>query len=449
MELRQYQQDIVKRLRQAYREGYKAPCVVLPCRSGKSCIAADISRRSTAKGNRVLFIVHRKEICEQITDIFTAWGVDMTRCDVMMVQTASKRLDTMPDYNFIITDENHHAPCSTYTKIYEHYPNALRLGLTATPERLDGKGLIDTNDLIVEGVSVQWLLDHKYLSPYEFYAPAVLVDAERLHTKRGDYDQNDVIEQLDKPHIYGEVVAKYKQFANGKKAIAFCSSIQHSLTVRDSFRAVGIPAEHVDGKTPKAEREQIMADFRSGKIKILCNYEIVSEGVDVPDCECCILLRPTQSLTLYVQSSMRCLNYLPGKTAIILDMVGNFERHGLPNTPHEWSLTGHEKKTRTKAAPEVRARQCNNCFKVYEGTSRICPYCGFDNGKTKAQIQADKKAELERITEIQKKQEKQELRQAGQSLAGLIAYGKAHGYKSGWAYTRWNVLNKYRSKYDK
>ena len=445
LKLRPYQQDIKTRVREAYRT-YNAPCVILPCRAGKSCIAASIAHDATHKGNRVLFLVHRRELCEQITETFIAWDVDMELCDVLMVQTAARRLDKLPEYDFIITDENHHAPCNTYKKIYERYPNAKRLGLTATPWRLNGQGLIDTNDTLIEGVSVQWLLDNRYLSPYEYYAPAAFVDAERLRVRNGDFDTDSVMEQLNKPKIYGEVVSKYRQYADGKKAIAFCASIQHSKSVCAAFNAAGIAAEHIDGTTPKDERKRIMDDFRSGAIKILCNYEIVSEGVDVPDCECCLLLRPTQSLTLYVQSSMRCLNYVEGKTAIILDMVGNFERHGLPNTPREWTLNGREKRTRN-AAPTIQARQCANCFKVYKGTSRVCPYCGHDNGKTRAEIKADEEAELERITELKRKQEKAELKDAGQSLEALKAYGRKKGYKPGWAYQRWQILQKYRNRY--
>ena len=441
MQLRPYQDDVVNRARDCYRQGYHAPCVVLPCRSGKSCIAADIARKATHKGNRVLFIVHRIELCNQITKTFTKWGVDMSLCDVMMVETACNRLDELPNYDFIITDENHHAPCETYMKIYEHYPKALRLGLTATPWRLDGKGLVDTNDIIIEGVSVQWLLDNKYLSPYIYYAPAVLVESEKLHTRAGDYKQNEVIEQLDKPHIYGDVIQKYKEYADGKKAIAYCASIEHSKAVRDAFRAVGIPAEHVDGTTPKDERERIMDAFRDGSCQVLCNYEIIAEGLDVPDCECCILLRPTQSLTLHIQSSMRCLNYMEGKTAVILDMVGNFERHGLPNTPHEWSLEGTEKTTSAKDKPEVVARQCGNCYQVYAGISPICPYCGFNNGKTKKQIEMDRKAELAEIEAVSLAEKKSKRMEVGQcrTKAELERIAKERGYKPGWVWQQMKI----------
>lgn len=127
MPLRPYQSDLVEQLRAAWREGYKAPCIVLPCGGGKSCILAEIARRTTFNGRRVLFLVHRRELVEQIVRTFVRWGVDMRFCDVMMVQTACRR--KLPKPGLIMTDENHHSLASSYRKIYDQFPDVLRSAL--------------------------------------------------------------------------------------------------------------------------------------------------------------------------------------------------------------------------------------------------------------------------------------------------------------------------------
>ena len=200
----------------------------------------------------------------------------------------------------------HHGLSNTYLKIYNH--------LTS------GEGLGDVSDDIIEGVSTKWLIDNHYLAPYEYYS-SVLIDCNKLKIKKGEYDQNSILEEIDKIQIYGSVIEGYKRFCNNKKAICFCASIKHSEKVADAFNKIGIKAAHLDGKTSKEERKTIMDKFRSGAITILCNYEIISEGLSVDDCEACLLLRPTKSLILFIQSSMRCMRYQKGKTAIILDFV--------------------------------------------------------------------------------------------------------------------------------
>lgn len=214
----------------------------------------------------------------------------------------------------------HHGLSNTYIKIYDYFPNAKKLFLSATPKRTSGEGLGDISDDIIEGVPTKWLIENKYLAPYEYYS-SVLIDCDKLKIKRGEYDQDSILEEIDKTQIYGSVIDGYKRFCNNKKAIAFCSSIEHSKKVAEKFNEIGIRAEHLDGKTPKEKRKAIMDRFRNGETTILCNYEIISEGLSVDDCEACLLLRPTQSLILFIQSSMRCMRYKEGKTAIILDFV--------------------------------------------------------------------------------------------------------------------------------
>lgn len=438
-DLRPYQTQAMNDLRRAYAAGYCSPVLVANCGWGKSCCAAEIAKLSTAKNNRVLVIAHRVELIEQLQETFDWWGVPRDRCDIMMVQSATRRLDRMPEYDFIITDEAHHSTCNTYTRIFQRYPNAKRLLLTATPRRTSGEGLRDVADCIVQSVSVDWLIEHQYLAPYEYYAPAVMVDADKLHTVRGDYDQAETVAQLDKPKIYGDVIRHYRKYADGKQAIVFASSISHSERVCDAFNRDGISSCHIDGKTHRDDRKRIMDMFRSGEIKVLCNYEIISEGLSVDGCECCILLRPTQSLILFLQSSQRCMRYAPGKTAVILDMVGNYQRHGLPSDSHEWSLDGTVKQGRAKEQNTVRARTCEKCFRTYAGAGRICPYCQNDNGKTREELEADERAELERVQADERRDRRREVGRA-RTREELERIARERGYKPGWVWQRLRII---------
>ena len=212
MPLRAYQIELLDKTRQAYVEGYHAPCIVSPCGSGKSVMMAEMARSATAKGNRVLFLVHRQELCEQIFKTFVSWGVNMQLCQIGMVQTVSKRLQKTPKPNLIITDENHHALAGSYKKIYEYWPDVQRVGVTATPIRLNGGGLGDVNDTLIIGPSVKELIAWGNLSPFRYYAPKV-IDTSKLRIKNGDYVQADIEEAFNKNAIYGDVIGHCRLFA--------------------------------------------------------------------------------------------------------------------------------------------------------------------------------------------------------------------------------------------
>lgn len=254
--LRPYQNDIVNRVRNSYLHGYKAPCVVLPCGGGKSVIVAEIAKLTTAKHNHVLFLVHRKELVDQIQNTFDFWGVDMNNVDIMMVQTASRRVNKLTSPALIITDENHHSKAATYRKIYDAFPNAHRLGVTATPVRLDGSGLGDVNDILVEGVSAKWLIEHHYLAPYDYYAPSI-ADLTGIKIQHGDYETKSVEKALLRTAVFGDAIKHYRQLADGKQAICYCVSVNHSHAMAEEFKANGISAEHIDGTTPKEHRDLI------------------------------------------------------------------------------------------------------------------------------------------------------------------------------------------------
>lgn len=436
MQLRPYQNDLVEQVREAWREGHKAPCIVLGCGGGKSCIVAEIARRTTWNGKRVLFLVHRRELVDQIFRTFVRWGVLMDLCEIGMVQTFTRRLNKLQKPALIITDENHHSLAQSYKRIYEHFSDVPRVGVTATPVRLNGDGLGDVNDKLIIGVSTKWLIENHCLAPYDYYAPDI-ADLTELHTKMGEYVTSDIEKAMIKKAVFGDVIRYYKQLADGKKAVCYCSSIKHSEKTAEAFRQSGISAAHIDGSTPKQERDKIIADFRNGSVTILCNVDLISEGFDVPDCECAILLRPTHSLTLYIQQSMRCMRYKPNKRAVIIDHVGNYARHGMPDDDREWTL---EKKKRNKIQQEkeqaAKVLQCPECFFTFspelsDGGRKICPHCGYMFPNKARTIEVEEETKLIKVVGFK-------LDYSGpeqcQSYAELVEYAKQHGYKRGWAF---------------
>jgi superfamily II DNA or RNA helicase len=412
-------------------EGYRHPCIVLPCGGGKSVIVADMAKNATIKGNRVLFLVHRKELCDQIESTFRSYGVNMKLCKISMVQTASRRLKKIREPQLIITDESHHCLANSYKRVYEYFPNAKCVGVTATPTRLNGGGLGDINDKLIIGVTAKWLIENNFLAAYDYYAPSV-ADLTGLHVRMGDYAVKDIDEKLIKKSIFGDVINYYKQLADGKKAICYCASVNHSNQMAENFNQAGIPAAHIDGSTPKLERNLIIKRFREGIIKILCNVDLISEGFDVPDCECAILLRPTKSLTLYIQQSMRCMRYKLGKKAVIIDHVGNYLRFGLPDQDREWKLDAPKrgKGKKTEASTTVNVRQCPKCYYTHE-PGPVCPSCGYAypiKDRTPEEIH---EAHLEKIQGFVLDLTTPE---DCHSYEELLAFAANKGYKPGWAF---------------
>ena len=435
MPLREYQETLVKKVHDSFRNGVKSACIVLPCGGGKSVIMAEIARLTTAKNNHVLFLVHRIELCEQIERTFKAWGVDMNLVSIMMVQTACRRLKQIPCPNLIITDESHHSKSDSYRKIYDFFPKAYRLGLTATPIRLDGSGLGDIYEVLIEEVSAKWLIENSYLSPYTYYAPTVS-DLSGIKIQHGEFEVKSAEKVLFNRTVFGNVISHYRKLADGKQAICYCISVRHSKAMAEEFRNNGILAEHIDGTTPKAERLYITENFRKGNIKIMCNVDIISEGYDVPDCSCVILLRPTKSLTLFIQQSMRSMRYKPDKSAIIIDHVGNYSRFGMPDADRQWSLQSKPKKTRLKkdSLPEIKVLQCPECFYTFQPDDDVktCPECGYTFPKKERTLDFMDGAELKNVTGFTLNYD--DSPNQCKNINDLKKYAKKHGYKSGWCW---------------
>lgn len=375
-----------------------------------------------------MFLVHRRELCEQITDTFTNWGVDMELCTVGMVQTITRRLDRIDAPKLIITDENHHCLATSYKRIYAAFPGAYGVGVTATPIRLNGGGLGDVNDKLIIGPSVRELIFRNCLSDFDYYAPQVADLSDLKRKSSGDYDMTQAAELLMDKAIYGDILKHYRKLANGVKAVCYCATIEHSKEMAHRFREAGIQAAHIDGDTPKELRAAIVQYFRNGKIQILCNVDLISEGFDVPDCGCCILLRPTKSLTLFIQQSMRSMRYVPGKRAVIIDHVGNVHRFGLPDQDRTWSLDPKPDKSKEN---KIHVRQCPECFFTHN-TAPVCPNCGHIYEKSKEEILEEKKEQ--ELVRLNARLDALNAPEDCMSVRELYELAKKKGYKPGWAY---------------
>lgn len=440
MKLYDYQQDLVNRTRQSYIDGFNAPCIVSGCGSGKSVMIAEVARMTAKNRKQVLFLVHRKELLDQIKGTFSKVGVDFRFVTFGMVMTVVNKLDKIPKPDLIITDENHHGLASSYKKIYDYFSDVKRLGFTATPIRLNGSGLGDVNDVLIEGPSVKWLIENNRLAPYEYYAPKLINTDVLKKASTGDFTKKSMDNAIEK-RIYGDVVKHYKQLADNEQAIAYCHSIEASKHTADVFNQAGYKAAHIDAKTPKEERSKIIELFRQKEIKILCNVDLIGEGFDVPDCTTVIMLRPTKSLSLYIQQSMRGMRYQENKRSVIIDHVGNVATFGLPDMDREWSLKA---KRKTNTDSDLALIECKECFMVFEkNESRECPHCGWVQPieVRESELEVDNEAELVKVGEsvgITIDSEKAKFynmtEDEAESIEDLYAIARAKGFKPGWAY---------------
>ena len=319
IQLRDYQSASADELRSGYRAGLRRQLLVSPTGSGKTVLFAFVTKNSVQKGNRVMIIAHRSEILGQISRTLKTVGVDHgmiqsgVRSDpskmvhVASVQTLVNRFDDIATPDFIVLDEAHHAAAGTWVKVFARYNDARYLGVTATPERLDGRGLNEFFDRLVLGPSVQWLIDNKFLARPRYFAPEVTPDLSSVRKMAGDFSKSESEEIMDKPSITGDAVAHYKRHLYPRTAVAFCVSLAHAEHVAECFRSSGVTAAVIDGKLSDDERTKRVTDLASGQIKVLVSCELISEGFDLPSTGGAILLRPTASVAMCLQQIGRAL----------------------------------------------------------------------------------------------------------------------------------------------
>jgi superfamily II DNA or RNA helicase len=399
IELRPYQIDAVDRAMQALAAGER-PIIVSPTGSGKTVIICEIIKRLVAAHKRILVLAHRREIIHQTKQKLEMHGV---RCSIIManseyelrlyesVQVAaiatlwvrairSDRIK-LPLADLIIIDEAHHAVAHTYRKIIEAYPGAMVLGATATPCRGDDKGLGGIFTTLIEAPQILELIEQGHLVRSRVYAP-IDPDLRGVATRNGDYVESQLADRMDRDRLVGDIVTHWHKYGERRRTVAFACSVAHSIHIKDEFIRSGVRAEHIDGSTPKPERDASLARLASGEIDIVCNCMVLTEGWDMPEVGCCILARPTKRMGLFRQMIGRVLRPANGKPdAIVLDHSGAVFKHGLPEDRVVWTLDGERK----VEAPAHQARlehraagliECTQCSALRLG-GKPCPACGF------------------------------------------------------------------------
>ncbi len=436
LELRPYQIDAISRIRQAFAQRHRAVLFVLPTGGGKSYTFCAIAQQAAAKGNRIAVLVHRAELLEQASRSLSALGVrhgllaanrsmDLTQAvQVASVQTLARRLRKLhPDtFQLLVVDEAHHSNAGTWASVLKHFHRARVLGVTATPVRTDGRGLGEWYSAMVLGPTPQELTDAGYLAPARVLAPPGF-SAQGLRRRMGDFDMKQASELLQQGQAMGDCLSHYRQHLDGQTAIAFCCSIGHAESVADLFNRHGIAAASIDGTMDAPTRRGLLEALGSGRLKVLTSCALIGEGVDVPSVAGCILLRPTQSVSLHLQMIGRCLRPSGDKVAVILDHVGNTLRHGHHLDERQWTLEGLRKREGARA-PSIKV--CPSCFCACKSQAPACPECGHRF--------APERRELEhlpgQLQELQRQAQQQERRREqaqARTMQELVAIGKRRG----------------------
>lgn len=392
IQLRDYQHQAIAELRTALKEKHSSAVLVLPTGAGKTTVAAQLTKLMVEREAKVWFVAHSVELVAQARARMEAFGLKVgciaagwqyhpqRRVQCCMIQSLSRRVEQMPDHekpDFLFFDESQHVAAASYVRVIDACPRARRIGLTATPFRVDGKGLGQWYDSLIAPVSVADLMAQGHLVRAKYYATPA--DLEGLALRGGEYAVEETYRRFDKRSLYAGVVINYLNFAAGKKAIVFCVNVDHSLKTAQAFNDKGVSAAHLDGTTPAATRARVLADFAAGKYDVLTSVSLFLEGFDLPSIEAIIFNRPTKSKALWLQGIGRGLRPAPGKShAIIIDHGSNLAAHGFADDEQEYSLEDVVKKKKKGTALDVSPiKFCPTCALINRAMARTCEECGY------------------------------------------------------------------------
>ena len=373
LSLRPYQIDAIAETRRRMAR-VRSVLINAPTGAGKTILGCQIIRLAVEKQRRVLFLAHRRELIDQCAAKLDEAGVlhhgvilaghakaraPHAPVQVASIQTLIRR--ELPPADLVMIDECHRAMAKSYLNLLANYPAAKIIGLTATPERLDGKGLGDLFDDMVVVSTIPNLIAEGFLVEPDCYgAPSGGPDLSRVKKSGGDYREDQLQAAMDTTELTGELLTNWQRLAANQKTIVFASGIDHSQHIVNRFRDAGVSAAHLDGATPLPLRQQIIRDWQSGALQVVSNCAVLTEGFDFPSLECCVLARPTQSVAMYLQQVGRVMRPAPGKAgAMVLDHAGCFNAHGLPHDHREWTLEGETERRKRKKAPPKHCRVCS------------------------------------------------------------------------------------------
>lgn len=431
MQLRPYQQTLVNEVYTVWGESRARVLLQLPTGGGKTSIFSAIASDAIAQGLRVLVIAHRTELISQGAQRLEAIAgcpigiiqsgypaLPLAPIQVGSVQTLTRRLDRLGHFDMVVIDEAHHAVANSYRRVLQAIAPNYTLGVTATPQRLDGGGFDELFDVLICGPSIKELTALGYLAPYRYFAGEAMTTHGAKSTG-GDWSV-DELARLNNVHtLSGNLVVSYLAHADGKSCVVFAINVEHSQEIAARYRAAGIPAVHLDGSTPAGDRALALQQFRDGEIKVMSNCALFDEGLDIPAIEVVQLARPTQSLPRYLQSVGRALRPAAGKShAIILDHTDNYLIHGLPDQHRLWRLDGEVVQQRSKSGGRsLSVSSEGEVLEIIEPPTVLVP------------------------VEVQDEVDQGGLDEWMDTLRSLIKTQNDRGYKDGWSYYQLMELN--------
>lgn len=452
MELRSHQQKAIELSDQSIAKGNKRIMLAAPCSFGKTRVAIALLDRAVRNGQRGIFLCDRIKLVQQSVKEFVNQGIDFgvvqgydnplskwhSKIQIVSVQTLARRR-LWPQADLIIVDEAH-THYKTITRMMRYYPNAIFIGLSATPF---AKGLGEFyQDLIVPTTS-NTLMDLGYLSKVKYFGGRTTdlkgIKRKALSTGGTDYDPKELSSRIEKDvRLAGDIIENWKRHGENSQTIAFTPSINHSKTLVRMFNEAGIPAEHIDGYMEDRERQLIYQAHDEGKFKILSCSRLLNTGYDAPSVRCMIDAYPTKSLITYVQRVGRILRIHPSKDyAIVLDHAGNVARNGFAEDVVPSELDNGEKRynerNQTKEPKEPETQNCPECYQIMQ-IPRCA--CGYEIPKAKL-IKTDNQI----LKELARKNRETDKEVKAIWYGNLLRYARAKRYKEGWA------KHKYREKF--
>lgn len=478
--LREYQHEIERDTREAYKQGFRAPLIQCPTGGGKTVTASKILHGAEAKGNRGLFLLPRRELVYQSAQKLQRYGVcpgiimagepmhferkiQLASFATLHARAVKTQKIELPEAKIVGVDEAHLSVAPTLKAIIAHYVKERVFGLSATPARSDGKALGDIYDVLIKSWSVRRMMGEGYLVECQYACPSV-PDLAKVRVKAGDYVEGDLDAAMDQPKLVGDIVDNWCRLASSRRTVVFCVTRKHARHVTEAFKKIGVAAEYVDGETPRDERKDIFRRVELGITQVLVNVFVATFGLDIPPLDCIIIARPTKSLVLYLQMVGRILRPVypdgepngkemrlaaiaasPKKDALVIDHSGCVSEHGFVDDDVPWELNfeGSISERKLAAQKEKQAPKeliCDKCKTPFKGT-RFCPKCGHQMIPPGEAVPTYK-ADLQMVErDSNKANRKDSWDEKSKFYAQALGYAMEKRFKEGFA------AAKYREKY--